>query len=122
MSKITNDCLTWSGTGCLMLHNHMTTVGVRGLKIIKLWWVNCMTGYYHVTWAIPLHAMFFAVVGLCLLSCSVLPRMYWAFGVEPRPALSRLGWPWPPGLDHGRGWAGRVLVLLWTGLEMASFS
>jgi len=35
-----------------------------------------MTGYYHVTWAIPLHAMFFAVVGLCLLSCSVLPRMY----------------------------------------------
>jgi len=31
MSKITNDGLTWSGTGCF-IYNHMATVGVKGLK------------------------------------------------------------------------------------------
>jgi len=28
MSKITNDCLTKPGTGCLYICNHMATVGI----------------------------------------------------------------------------------------------
>ena len=32
MSKITNDCLTRSDTGCFMSCTHMATVGVKGVK------------------------------------------------------------------------------------------
>jgi len=31
MSKITNDSLTRSDTGCFYSYTHMTTVGVKGL-------------------------------------------------------------------------------------------
>jgi len=37
MSKITNDGLTRSGTGCFIgICTHMTTVGVKGLTLDKL--------------------------------------------------------------------------------------
>jgi len=35
MSKITNDGLTWSGTGYFIAVYHMVTVGVKGL--ISFW-------------------------------------------------------------------------------------
>ena len=37
MSKITNDCLTRSGTGCLIFYSyiHMATVGVKGLNSLS---------------------------------------------------------------------------------------
>jgi len=35
MSKITNDLLTRSGTGCYSC-THMATVGVKGLTVVKL--------------------------------------------------------------------------------------
>jgi len=40
MSKITNDGLTWSGTGCFSCnHMRMATVGVKGLNCytVILW-------------------------------------------------------------------------------------
>jgi len=36
MSKITNDGLTRSGTGCFYYCNHMATVGVKGLMVILI--------------------------------------------------------------------------------------
>ena len=33
MSKITNDCLSWSGTGCFYSCTHMAAVGVRRLTV-----------------------------------------------------------------------------------------
>jgi len=61
MSKITNDGLNQSGTGCFISCTHMTTVGVKGLSI----WSTLITGSpgpsrRTVTW--PRHRVTWRVV------------------------------------------------------------
>jgi len=49
MSKITNDGLTWSGTGCFIAvpSTHVTTLGVKGLNWhIVVNWLQCSTLCY----------------------------------------------------------------------------
>jgi len=56
MSKITNDCLARSGTGCFYSCTHMATVGIKGLMydvleklnvsgnmVIKYLFISCLT-------------------------------------------------------------------------------
>jgi len=42
MSKITNDGLTRSGTGCFIAA-HMATVGVKGLNVSRIHWTDNKT-------------------------------------------------------------------------------
>jgi len=45
MSKITNDSLTWSGTGCIIAScTHIATVGVKGLN----WWSEAGVHIMHL--------------------------------------------------------------------------
>jgi len=45
MSKITNDGLTWSSTGCFIAVIHMETVGIKGLSLC--WHLHTVFSYYH---------------------------------------------------------------------------